>query len=197
VARSHYGHDQIPPPSDDADVEAAVKEAVKAVADDHGHHDEAAIDPSGPEWQAHDKHVFIFSIAGKPIYSRWGDEDKLASLFGVMQALTSFVQEVSLIRCWSGLATTVTLDPHCAGHPRRAGIILTAGRGVPFTRSQDGDELEMIQAGEFRIVFQLRGPIMLVMAARTGESQTQMMMQLTYVYNQVRMLVAWHPTLVD
>lgn len=37
--------------------------------------------------------VFIFSVAGKPIYSRHGDEDKLASMFGVMQALVSFVQE--------------------------------------------------------------------------------------------------------
>lgn len=43
----------------------------------------------------------------------------------------------------------------------------------------------MIKAGEFRICFQQRGPVMLVMAARTGESQSQMMMQLTYVYNQV------------
>lgn len=38
------------------------------------------------------RHVFILSSAGKPIYSMHGSEDKLATLFGVMQALVSFVQ---------------------------------------------------------------------------------------------------------
>lgn len=38
------------------------------------------------------RHVFILSSAGKPIYSMHGNEDKLATLYGVMQALVSFVQ---------------------------------------------------------------------------------------------------------
>lgn len=87
--------------------------AVKAVGDDHAHAGAGAVDPSGPEWQAHDKHVFIFSIAGKPIYSRWGDEDKLASLFGVMQALTSFVQEVCLLpRVYKCLLLSIPPSSH-------------------------------------------------------------------------------------
>ncbi|GAB0086553.1 Vacuolar fusion protein MON1 homolog [Sergentomyia squamirostris] len=44
------------------------------------------------EWLSHKRHVFILSTAGKPIYSLHGSEDKLASLFGVMQALVSVVQ---------------------------------------------------------------------------------------------------------
>lgn len=43
-------------------------------------------------WLRHRKHVFILSSAGKPIYSLHGNEDKLATIFGVMQALVSFVQ---------------------------------------------------------------------------------------------------------
>lgn len=43
-------------------------------------------------WAQRDKHIFILSTAGKPIYSLYGEEDKLASLFGVMQALVSVVQ---------------------------------------------------------------------------------------------------------
>ena len=35
------------------------------------------------------------SDAGKPIYSRYGDEDQLASLMAVMQATVSFVQDMS------------------------------------------------------------------------------------------------------
>lgn len=45
------------------------------------------------EWKQQNKHVFILSEAGKPIYSRHGNEDKLVTLMGVMQALVSFVQE--------------------------------------------------------------------------------------------------------
>lgn len=43
-------------------------------------------------WRNREKHVFILSTAGKPIYSLYGEEDKLASLFGIMQALVSVVQ---------------------------------------------------------------------------------------------------------
>ena len=45
---------------------------------------------SDDEWLAKDKHVFVLSESGKPIYSRFGDENKLVTLFGVMQALVSF-----------------------------------------------------------------------------------------------------------
>lgn len=37
-------------------------------------------------------HVFILSAAGKPIYTLHGSEDKLATIFGVMQAIVSVVQ---------------------------------------------------------------------------------------------------------
>eukprot|EP00054_Salpingoeca_dolichothecata_P018406 m.113092 g.113092 ORF g.113092 m.113092 type:complete len:515 (+) comp22858_c0_seq6:97-1641(+) len=53
-------------------------------------HDE---DVQSPEWRTHEKHVFIISSAGKPIFSRYGNEENLASLMGVMQALSSFVQD--------------------------------------------------------------------------------------------------------
>ncbi|XP_039276039.1 protein SAND-like [Nilaparvata lugens] len=46
-----------------------------------------------PEWKEKKKHIFILSSAGKPIYSRHGSEDRLVTLFGVMQALVSFVQD--------------------------------------------------------------------------------------------------------
>ncbi|XP_030765718.1 vacuolar fusion protein MON1 homolog A [Sitophilus oryzae] len=44
------------------------------------------------EWTSKNKHIFVLSSAGKPIYSRHGNEDKLAWLFGVMQALVSNIQ---------------------------------------------------------------------------------------------------------
>ena len=45
------------------------------------------------EWYTDQKHIFIFSEAGKPIYSRYGKEENIVGLFGVMQALLSCVQD--------------------------------------------------------------------------------------------------------
>ena len=47
-----------------------------------------------PSWRYGKKHYFILSEAGKPIYSRYGDEDQLAALMAVMQATVSFVQDM-------------------------------------------------------------------------------------------------------
>lgn len=42
-------------------------------------------------WRQQDKHVFVLSDAGKPIYCRHGSEEQLAALAGVMQALVSCI----------------------------------------------------------------------------------------------------------
>lgn len=50
-------------------------------------------DTHDPKWSLHKKHIFILSSAGKPIFSRYGDESKLAPLVGVLQALVSFTRD--------------------------------------------------------------------------------------------------------
>ncbi|ESO02314.1 hypothetical protein HELRODRAFT_65589, partial [Helobdella robusta] len=46
-------------------------------------------------WRQHKKHVFILSCAGKPIYTRYGDEDQQASLFGTLLTLSQFLQHTT------------------------------------------------------------------------------------------------------
>uniref|UniRef100_A0A1B0APT4 Vacuolar fusion protein MON1 homolog n=1 Tax=Glossina palpalis gambiensis TaxID=67801 RepID=A0A1B0APT4_9MUSC len=46
-----------------------------------------------PTWRFQKKHIFILSEAGKPVFSLHGNEENLASIFGVIQALVSFVQD--------------------------------------------------------------------------------------------------------
>ena len=59
-------------------------------------------------WRNKLKHFFILSEAGKPIYSRHGDEDQLASLMAVMQATVSFVQDMGdNIRAIRSKGTTI------------------------------------------------------------------------------------------
>ena len=40
-------------------------------------------------WKKHKKHILIFSSAGKPIYSRYGNESELSAMFGLLQAISS------------------------------------------------------------------------------------------------------------
>ncbi|KAK9863031.1 hypothetical protein WJX84_002813 [Apatococcus fuscideae] len=50
-------------------------------------------DPSSRSWRAQPKHIFILSSAGKPIFTRHGDENSLAGLMAVAQALVSFLKD--------------------------------------------------------------------------------------------------------
>jgi len=52
-------------------------------------------DSTLPRWRSHRKHVFMLSIAGKPIYSRYGDEQKLAPFMASLMALVSFVADTN------------------------------------------------------------------------------------------------------
>ncbi|CAI9105076.1 OLC1v1003926C1 [Oldenlandia corymbosa var. corymbosa] len=53
----------------------------------HGDEDDASI-----SWRKRKKHFFILSHSGKPIYSRYGDEHKLAGFSATLQAIISFVE---------------------------------------------------------------------------------------------------------
>ncbi|KAJ2962842.1 hypothetical protein NQZ79_g2090 [Umbelopsis isabellina] len=50
-------------------------------------------DPDTKTWSRHKKHFFILSSAGKPIWTRYGDESGTSSLMGVIQAIVSFFQD--------------------------------------------------------------------------------------------------------
>lgn len=52
-------------------------------------------DMEDPNWKRHKKHVFVLSEAGKPIYTRYGNEEKLVTMMGLMQAIVSFVQDAN------------------------------------------------------------------------------------------------------
>uniref|UniRef100_A0A6N2KHX3 Vacuolar fusion protein MON1 homolog n=1 Tax=Salix viminalis TaxID=40686 RepID=A0A6N2KHX3_SALVM len=53
----------------------------------HVNEDDASI-----SWRKKKKHFFILSHSGKPIYSRYGDEHKLAGFSATLQAIISFVE---------------------------------------------------------------------------------------------------------
>ncbi|CAG9792353.1 unnamed protein product [Diatraea saccharalis] len=96
-----------------------------------------------PELVNKEKHVFVLSSAGKPIYSRYGNEDRLAGLCGVIQALVSVVED------------------------------------------QNQDILRSIITKDCKAVFLVKGPLILVAVSKSNESETQLVLQLTYAFNQI------------
>lgn len=50
-------------------------------------------DDASISWRKRKKHFFILSNSGKPIYSRYGDEHKLAGFSATLQAIISFVED--------------------------------------------------------------------------------------------------------
>lgn len=53
------------------------------------HHRYAHQDSKDPEWLRHEKHILALTWSGRPIYTRYGDESKLASYMGVVSAIIS------------------------------------------------------------------------------------------------------------
>lgn len=45
------------------------------------------------KWHSHKKHMFMLSSSGKPIYSRYGDEQEMSSLTAIMYGFISFVKD--------------------------------------------------------------------------------------------------------
>ncbi|KAF8978975.1 Vacuolar fusion protein mon1b [Entomortierella lignicola] len=72
------------------------------ISDNHGGYQKrfGGEDHTASSWTAHRKHFFILSSAGKPIYARYGDESRISSYMGVIQALISFFADNDdSIRC--------------------------------------------------------------------------------------------------
>ena len=54
------------------------------------------------QWRSRRKHFFVLSSAGKPIYSRYGDDSVISGYMGVIQTILSFFEDSGdTLRCLS------------------------------------------------------------------------------------------------
>ncbi|NXN91281.1 MON1B protein, partial [Rhinopomastus cyanomelas] len=97
-------------------------------------------------WRGRRKHIFVLSEAGKPIYSRHGNEEALAATMGVMMALVAFSQ--------------------------------SGGNAIRAIRSEDRT-----------LVFEQRGPLLLVSVSRGRQSPAQLRRELAFVHEQILSLL--------
>ncbi|XP_064399979.1 protein SAND-like isoform X2 [Halichondria panicea] len=128
------------PPADENMAKEASRSRIESTEIEQREYEDEDVEST--TWCQHQKHVFVLSISGKPVYCRYGKEDKLVNIFGIMQAIVSFFQD-------------------------------------------DNDNLRSIVAGGHRFVFMCRGPLVLVSISQSGQTDTQLAIQLNYVYYQI------------
>lgn len=104
------------------------------------------------------KHMLVLSSAGKPIFSRHGDEQRLAPLMGMAQAIISL---------------TAAAGKQGGGDEEEG----PAGSDcVRFITTSDGR----------KFVFLARGELYLLAVAHTREPEPYLKLQLDYLYQQAR-----------
>lgn len=87
------------------------------------------------DWYRHQKHVFVLSEAGKPVYSRYRSEEALSSTAGVMMALVSFLEsEKNAIR-------SIHADGYKVVFVRRSPLVLVSVSHTQQSEQEIAQEL--------------------------------------------------------
>ena len=134
--------------------------------------------------RTHDRHVFIVSESGKPVYSRCGTLEQLVTLVGVMQALHEFVKSsssshhpenptlLSVARVHIPRASSTNSLP--AG--TSSNLSTSPGRGLGHSGQEASsllsvadsrEALRTVRTGDRLIVFLPREPLLFIAVGRT------------------------------
>lgn len=163
-------------------------------------------------WRKHKKHVFILTNAGKPIYSRflfshspflclslrsvhrvhyitaerYGDESKLSGFMGLLQALVSFADDAKdTLRSARRCTCTCTCIRICTcacmcSYNCNVHTFCCLSSHSGLTR-----QCRFFGAGHHRVVFVVKGPIVLVCVSCTSEPVHVLEQQLGYMHAQI------------
>ncbi|XP_075688103.1 vacuolar fusion protein MON1 homolog A [Rhinoderma darwinii] len=100
------------------------------------------------DWYRHQKHVFVLSEAGKPVYSRYQSEEALSSTAGVMVALVSFLEtDKNAIR-------SIHADGYTVVFVRRSPLVLVS---VSHTRQSEQEIAQELLYVYYQIVSLVTG----------------------------------------
>ncbi|XP_026077370.1 protein SAND [Carassius auratus] len=100
-------------------------------------------DVTSETWRSHRKHMFVLSEAGKPIYTRYGTEEALSSIMGVMMLLMSFVEDKK------NIIRSIHADGYRVVFLRKSPIILV---GVSRTNCSDRELTRELHYVYYQIV---------------------------------------------
>jgi vacuolar fusion protein MON1 len=85
-------------------------------------------------WRSRRKHFFVLSSAGKPIYSRYGDDNIISGYMGVIQTIISFFEDNGDTLKYLPATHKSAVD--MLGVSPREHIALQSSKKVPYTSSQ-------------------------------------------------------------
>ncbi|EDL44579.1 hypothetical protein PVIIG_01613 [Plasmodium vivax India VII] len=119
-------------------------------------------DQSTPLWYKHKRHFFIFTYSGKPVFTRYGNEENLTSFYGTLLAIISKIESFS----FSDFSTDTKTDKR--------------GTGM-YTKNS----LKCIISKNTKVVYLDKEVLCLVCISKANESTNYILQILNYMYFQI------------
>ncbi|CAA9989807.1 vacuolar fusion protein MON1, putative [Plasmodium knowlesi strain H] len=119
-------------------------------------------DQSTPLWYKHKRHFFIFTYSGKPVFTRYGNEENLTSFYGTLLAIISKVESFS----FSDYSTDTKVNKRCTGMYRK-------------------NSLKYIICKNTKVVYLDKEVLCLVCISKANESTNYILKILNYMYFQI------------
>lgn len=121
-------------------------------------------DQSVPEWYQHQRHFFIFTYSGKPVFTRYGNEENLTSFYGTLLAIISKIESFSF-----GLSSN----------------ILFSKIWKRTKEDNPKNTLKYIISKNTKVVYLNKGVLCLICISKANESITYISNILHYMYTQI------------
>lgn len=155
--------------STDSDNDANFVNSPTSIIDDHRdpsimpsdliHTKDSSGKPFSIEWLNHEKHIFVCSTAGKPIYSKYGQISELASFIALLHSLISFYQTIQSIHDESD--ELICIKSHIAGKENHHLVIYFMIRSplylIQICQSQTIEPISFIKQELFFLYEQIIG----------------------------------------
>ena len=159
-------------------------------------------------FETHSKHLLICSWSGRPVFSRYGDESKLAAYMGVLSAIISNFQrnQDGLLSIRSGRRKRAFSNPNsnsASSSSSASGFVSSPlqpatednnkkKNGMKMYRQKQRIEMKnnmKKKKNETLFVFLLKGPLYLVVISSAGEPEQVLRRQLEYVHGQLMFIL--------
>ncbi|ANQ10216.1 Uncharacterized protein PCOAH_00040590 [Plasmodium coatneyi] len=119
-------------------------------------------DQSTPLWYKHKRHFFIFTYSGKPVFTRYGNEENLTSFYGTLLAIISKIESFS----FSDFSKDTKTNKKCTGM---------------YTKNS----LKYIMSKNTKVVYLDKEVLCLVCISKANESTNYILQILNYMYFQI------------
>lgn len=121
-------------------------------------------DQTNTLWYKHKRHFFIFTFSGKPVFTRYGNEENLTSFFGTLLAILSKVETFNF--------NDINSDNN-KSNKKTNGL------------SPKKNTLKYIISNNTKVVFLDKEVLYLVCISKVNESINYIMNILNYIYSQI------------